>query len=139
MISAHALFCEMIREEVDGRHILLGVMSNQAIILREPGRIPLCAWVTFRGLFEGTRQFDAYLVQKMKGKRRERKLITGEMNIMVPQITVGLPLPNFGLKIDASCEVVLEISVDQKKRLRAGEIFIEIDETMPEETNEFSM
>lgn len=57
-VSGRVIFCDDIRQEVNGKFILLGVFSGNMVVSGFPTSQKLCAFVTLDAVPTGTQLFD---------------------------------------------------------------------------------
>lgn len=124
MITYSVIFCDDIRQEVSGKHLIVGAYSGNLIPSGIPGTFPLSVLIKIQGL-EGRHRFVLRLLAP-DGSESARI----EDDLDVPNSLGGFPIVFVGapMTITKSGEIVLEMSMDSEPPQKIGTLTVQTTE-----------
>lgn len=122
--TGHALFCDDIREETSGKHILIGVYSGEMNVNAGPAVVSLSVWVQIYGLAAGDRKIKFNARKQVGSQRIEIARIEAGVEVLEEGIAVGIPLTGMPLSVDSDCTVTVSMSCDAGEEVKIGSLTV---------------
>ncbi|MDB5523890.1 MAG: hypothetical protein JWM58_1653 [Rhizobium sp.] len=123
-ITANAVFCDDIRQELSGKFILIGVYGDELHMNAGPGVIPLSVWLQVYGIGAGTHSAKV-IARKHVGKQSiEVAAVDVEISVMKANHGLAISLPALPIHVDSDCTFSVSVGIDGSELVRAGEIAI---------------
>lgn len=124
IISSSVVICDDIRQETNGKQILIGVYGNAVIVPSMPFSIPLCAWIEYQ-----TREIGVDTVH-VRLSYTTGFSVSVRIDIQIHEAgTLGLAIPPVLVSGAADGELVIELSRNgatwreiKRKPIRRGQI-----------------
>jgi len=106
-LTAELLFCDDVRQEKTGKHILVGVYDEK-LIVESPSQLDLMMFLRVRGLKQGLHDIAFKLTGAAEGNLKgEGKIEVGDDSKHVTLVT-----PKARIFVDANCELAFELELD---------------------------
>lgn len=122
-LYADTIFCDDIRQEVTGKHLLIGVYSGQVLVHEGPSVVPISTWMKINGIAQGKHEFSVTATFESPGREPVPSgVMSGNMDVAdtkFPFIMVFPPLP-IGIEYDG--ELKLELTIDGLETVHAGTV-----------------
>lgn len=126
-MKTQILFCDDIRQEITGKHMLIGVYDDQLNMNAGPGILPLAVYLQILGIPEGDHTLHIVAHKHIGNQRTEIAVVDIDVNIAKGNRLVALALPQLPVHVDSDCLVSVNIVVDDDIPLDAGELSIKAE------------
>lgn len=123
-VIVQSLFCDDIRQEANGKFILIGMYTGEMSIGSGPLAISLSIWVQMSGLSAGKHQLHFRARKHIGSQRTDIARVEAEIEVLENGIAVGMPLQNLPVTIDSDCSFSLSVSVDGSPEIPAGNLVV---------------
>ncbi|GGO26807.1 hypothetical protein GCM10010991_07810 [Gemmobacter aquaticus] len=107
-IDFDALFCEDIRQEANGKFILVGVFAGSLLLASLPATIRLGALVRIWNLPAGAHQMSL----RIFGEHLTEVKIDGDFENTIDNETIALAIPPAAIQIGAPTAIMIEGKID---------------------------
>lgn len=121
-IKAIVVFCDDIRIETTGKHLLVGVYGGNINVNKSPFQLPLAIWAKITGLSLGTHSATFIARKRVGVETTDFAKMVAEVNVENLITPICITLPGLPLSIDMDCTVEIVMSFDDQPEFIAGEI-----------------
>lgn len=121
----NAILCEDVRRELNGKHTIIGAVSQGFSVASLPGQIRIAAYLEVKFANSGRQEV---FIRIGYGKEKAAAIIKAELEISDASAPIGLPVPSFNLMVQEPGHLTLEVSSDEKQWKRAFRRPIEVGE-----------
>lgn len=112
------VFCDDIRQEISGKHILVGVYGSDLVPSNLPADITLSFWVRIRGLSEGKHRFKIR-VDAPTGSVTNADVEAIMSDVDVPMV---MALGGFPVRISEYGDIAVWLQIDDFAESEAGRL-----------------
>lgn len=116
---AETIFCDDIRIEENGKHILIGVYGVDLVPALIPVTIQIGIWVRFWGLAEGRRKFKVRLLDPSD---REAASFDGDTEIARNDAPTIFSVSGLSVGIEGTGEIVVQFAFDNEDLVEIGRL-----------------
>lgn len=114
-----AVFCDDIRQEDNGKHILIGVYPNDIMLPEFPIQVRLSLWARVRDVTPGTRKFRMRLATPRSGGLEHSGELAIDQDGTLIAVFIGMPL-----SFDAPGEMCAYLSIDGEEEFRLTTLLV---------------
>lgn len=105
--SLRTVFCDDIRQENNGKVLLIGVYADNLQVSHMPARLPLSAWIRLYDLPQGASKLVLrFLVNGVEQRTANIEINVADSDAVVNAYLVGVPL-----ELDMPGAITLEVAV----------------------------
>lgn len=107
----NALICDDVRQEVNGKHFLIGVYSGDILVPEFPAALALSAYLEIDAPTVGEQELHI----RFCGPDGPLSGIRGAIEVQDTRHALALPTPRLPVALDRECEIAVEVSFDDKR------------------------
>lgn len=122
------LFCDDIRQEVSGKHILIGVFGTDVVPSRLPGNLPIAFYLRVFGLTKGDHEFKFTIQSETKDWKGE---IEGKTTVLLDSVASIFPFGPMPVHIRQPGKLTATFSVDGGEPAEVGSIVVRTPQASP--------
>ncbi|MFD9902608.1 DUF6941 family protein [Mesorhizobium sp. NPDC059025] len=115
------LFCDDVRQEASGKHILIGVFGTDILPSNLPGVLPLAMYLRVFGMTKGDHHFRITLVTSDGDWRGE---IDGQTRVMDDTTASIFPFGAIPIHIEKPGAIIANLSIDGSNAVPIGSITV---------------
>lgn len=115
------LFCDDVRQEANGKHILIGVFGTDILPSRLPGVLPLAFYLRIFGMTKGDHQFKITIATEAGDWQAE---IDGKTTVIDDTTASVFPFGAMPVQIQKPGGIVAKISIDGSNPQEIGGITV---------------
>jgi hypothetical protein len=123
-VSANAVFCDDIRQEVTGKFILVGVYGDELNMNTGPGTLPISIWLQLFGVEPGDHKARISFRKHVGKQSTEIASADVDMNVLKSNSRIAISLPMIPIHIDSDCTLAVLVKIEGKAPISAGELDI---------------
>lgn len=121
-IDVKALFCDDIRQEANGKFILIGVYSGEMNVGSGPASLMISTWLQISGLSAGLHILRFSARKHVGSQRIELAKIEAELEVIEGSLPIAMPLQGLPMNVDSDCSISLSVSFDGTPEVLAGSL-----------------
>lgn len=121
-MKAFTIFCDDIRLENSGKHLLIGVYTSKLVVPELPWNATLATWVSLSGLGSGTHSIQFIVEYVTADSTRVIGDVSSELTIEQPDVQTILSPTGLAVPIDAEGFIRLLVKIDGAEGVDAGRL-----------------
>lgn len=116
---AETVFCDDIRQEITGKHILIGVYGADLVPGILPATFPIGMWIRFSGLQVGRHKFEMRLLDPTG---RQAGTLNGETDVMSDDAPTVFALSGLPVELKEPGNIVVQFAFDGGDPIEIGRL-----------------
>lgn len=116
---AETVFCDDIRQEITGKHILIGVYGGDLVPGILPATFPIAIWVRFWGLQAGRHSFEMRLFDP---NGRQTGALGGDTDVMASDAPTVFAMSGLPVELQTPGDIVVQFAFDGGEPVEIGRL-----------------
>ncbi len=116
---AETVFCDDIRQEITGKHILIGVYGADLVPSILPTAFPIAIWIRVWGLQPGNHQFEMFLIDP---SGREAGKLSAETNVETSDAPTVFAMSGIPIELQKAGDIIVQFAFDGGDLIEVGRL-----------------
>jgi hypothetical protein len=125
-VTAQTIFCDDIRQESNGKYIIIGTYSGEILIYNSVPLVQLATYVSISGLSEGPHSLALAVQLQTVAETRTIGNMTMEVQVTRPDLPAVIAPTGLHIPVDADGLLTLYLSVSGSPPKEAGHLKIKL-------------